>query len=452
MTQTREPRALRITHVHWLLLGTLLVITGVILSLRPNEAVATRTPLPQDLGASWEESLPLAVPPLDDRAAAPDAAASVAAARDEAAEQWRTIKVKAGDSLSTIFDRLGLAPQLLHTILSLGDEAETLKRIHPGDIIRLKLAEQSQLVELMYDIDPTRSLRVWSANDGFQSTLIERPVERRVSSASGVITSSLFEAAQQAGMSDTLTMQLAGIFGWDIDFALDLRDGDRFAVVYDDLYVDGERLRHGNILAAEFVNRGRTYQAVRYTDADGRSDYYTPDGKSMRKAFLRTPVEFSRISSRFSTGRYHPVLNKIRAHKGVDYAAPTGTPIKATGDGKVAFVGDKGGYGKVVILQHGSRYSTLYGHMTRFAKGLRNGSRIRQGDVIGYVGSTGLATGPHLHYEFHVDGVHRNPLTVQLPDAAPIAREYKKDFLAKSEALLAQLDLHKGSGVVATKD
>lgn len=452
MTQTREPRALRITHGHWLLLGMLLVVTGVILSLRSNEAVATRTPLPQDLGASWEESLPLAVPPLDDHAAAPDAAASVAVARDEAAEQWRTIKVKTGDSLSTIFDRLGLAPQLLHTILSLGDEAETLKRIHPGDIIRLKLAEQSQLVELMYDIDPTRSLRVWSANDGFQTTLIERPVERRVSSASGVITSSLFEAAQQAGMSDTLTMQLAGIFGWDIDFALDLRDGDRFAVVYDDLYVDGERLRHGDILAAEFVNRGRTYQAVRYTDADGRSDYYTPDGKSMRKAFLRTPVEFSRISSRFSTGRFHPVLNKLRAHKGVDYAAPTGTPIKATGDGKVAFVGNKGGYGKVVILQHGSRYSTLYGHMTRFAKGVRNGSRIRQGDVIGYVGSTGLATGPHLHYEFHVDGVHRNPLTVQFPDAAPIAREYKKDFLAKSEALLAQLDLRKGSGVVATKD
>jgi len=450
MTQAREIRASRITHTHWLLLGMLLVASGLLLSIRSGDAVATRGPLPADEHfPSWSDTLPLAIPAADEHGARlPATEPSVS---EKAAEQWRTIKVKSGDTLSSIFARVGLNPQLLHTILSLGDEAENLKRIHPGEIIKLKLAEQSQLVELMYDIDPTRSLRIWGNHTGYQSSMIERPVERRVSQAAGVITSSLFEAGQQAGMSDALTMQLAGIFGWDIDFALDLRDGDRFAVVYDDLYVDGDHLRHGDILAAQFVNRGRTYQAVRYTDASGRSEYYTADGRSMRKAFLRTPVEFSRISSGFSTGRLHPVLNQIRAHKGVDYAAPTGTPIKATGDGKIAFVGVKSGYGNVIELQHGSRYSTLYGHMSRFASAIRPGSRIRQGQTIGYVGMTGLATGPHLHYEFRIDGAHRNPLTVQLPEAAPIAPAYRKDFLAKTQALLSQLEQKKNPQLAANE-
>jgi len=446
----KQTRILKITHVHWLLLGMLLVVSGLVLSINSNDAAANHRNQMDGGAATWADSVPLALPAIGEEDNAVSAAPS-ASVREEVAAQWQTIKVKSGDSLSSIFARVGLNPQLLHTILSLGDEAETLKRIHPGEIIKLKLAEQSQLVELMYDIDPTRSLRIWGNPEGYQTTLIERPVERRITHVSGVITSSLFEAAQDAGMSDTLTMQLAGIFGWDIDFALDLRDGDSFSVVYDDLYVEGDRLRHGDILAAEFVNRGHTYQAVRYTDASGRSDYYTADGKSMRKAFLRTPVEFSRISSRFTTARFHPVLNRIRAHKGVDYAAPIGTPIKATGDGKVAFVGQKGGYGNVIELQHGSRYSTLYGHMSRFASGMRPGSRIRQGQTIGYVGMTGLATGPHLHYEFRIDGAHRNPLTVQFPDAAPIAPQYKKDFIAKTQDLLAQLESKKNA-VVATND
>ena len=441
----KQSRSLQLTHMHWLLLGMLLVISGLVLSTHSNETAAKyRHPIDHTAA-----TLPLSLPPNGQEGNLPVPAPT--AVQQAVEEQWRTIKVKSGDSLSSIFARVGLNPQLLHTILSLGDEAESLKRIHPGEIIKLKLAEQSQLVELMYDIDPTRSLRIWGNHEGYQTTLIERPVERRISQVSGIITSSLFEAAQEAGMSDSLTIQLAGMFGWDIDFALDLRDGDSFTVVYDDLYVEGERLRHGDILAAEFVNRGRTYQAVRYTDASGRSDYYTPDGKSMRKAFLRTPVEFSRISSRFTNARFHPVLNRLRAHKGVDYAAPTGTPIKATGDGKVAFVGLKGGYGKVIELQHGSRYSTLYGHMSRFASGLRPGTRIRQGQTIGYVGMSGLATGPHLHYEFRIDGIHRNPLTVQFPDAAPIAPEYKKDFIAKTQALVNQIESKK-SAVVATND
>jgi murein DD-endopeptidase MepM/ murein hydrolase activator NlpD len=308
------------------------------------------------------------------------------------------------------------------------------------------------LLGLKYEIDPTHSLRVWQNGDGFKSSLIERPVEHRIAHTSGVINSSLFEAAQQAGMSDRMTMELAGIFGWDIDFALDIRDGDRFSVIYDDLYVDGKQLRHGDILAAEFVNNGTTYRALRFTDASGHSDYYSPDGKSMRKAFLRTPVEFSRISSYFSTARYHPILNRIRAHKGVDYAAPIGTPVKATGDGKVVFVGRRGGYGNAIELQHGARYSTLYGHLSRFARGLHRGDHVHQGQIIGFVGMTGLATGPHLHYEFRINGVHRNPLKVKFPDAAPIPAKYKQDFMTASRRFLAQLEAIDGTSSVALND
>ncbi|HEB99883.1 MAG TPA: M23 family peptidase [Thiotrichales bacterium] len=298
---------------------------------------------------------------------------------------------------------------------------------------------------MRYERNRLERLLVSRAADGFKAEVIERAPERATAHATATIDSSLFLAAQKAGLSDNLTMELAGIFGWDIDFALDIRRGDRFTVIYEELFLDGEKIGNGDILAAEFVNQGHVYRAVRYTDASGRTSYYAPDGHSMRKAFLRTPVAFSRISSRFSLGRKHPILNRIRAHKGVDYAAPYGTPIKATGDGKVIFIGRKGGYGKAVILRHGSRYTTLYAHMSRFARGLHSGSRVRQGQVIGYVGKSGLATGPHLHYEFRINGVHRNPLTVKLPAAAPIDRRYRADFEQKSRTLLAQLDLVRQS-------
>ena len=230
--------------------------------------------------------------------------------------------------------------------------------------------------------------------------------------------------------------------GWR-NFALDIRAGDQFSLVYEEQYLHGKKLHDGNILAAEFINQDHSYRAVRFTDDKGHSGYYTPDGKSVRKAFLRTPVDFKRISSRFSMHRKHPKLNKIRAHKGVDYAAARGTPIRATGDGKVIYRGVKGGYGNVVILQHGTKYSTLYGHMSRFARGVYSGRQVHQGQIIGYVGMTGLATGPHLHYEFRVNGVHRNPLTVHLPDAAPLPKQYRDTFDNTSRPLLAQLDTLK---------
>jgi murein DD-endopeptidase MepM/ murein hydrolase activator NlpD len=354
---------------------------------------------------------------------------------------WHDITVKSGDSLAAIFSRVGISAGQLHTLLAQGGDTHNLKKIYPGQTLRLMTNADQQLVRLSYKIDELSTLDVSRNGDEFEISTTHRTPERRVRNASGSIDNSLFVSAQEAGLSDSMTMELAGIFGWDIDFALDIRKGDQFTVLYEELYLDGERVGNGDILAAEFINQGTRYQAVRYTDAGGKTDYYSLDGKSMRKAFLRTPVEFSRISSGFSLGRKHPILNRIRAHKGVDYAAATGTPIKSTSNGKIIFRGVKGGYGNTIIIQHGSKYSTLYAHMSKFRSGLTTGSRIKQGQVIGYIGSSGLATGPHLHYEFRVDGVHRDPLKVKLPGAEPLDSKYLADFSSKAESLLAKLDL-----------
>ncbi|MDX1654764.1 MAG: peptidoglycan DD-metalloendopeptidase family protein, partial [Candidatus Competibacteraceae bacterium] len=264
--------------------------------------------------------------------------------------------------------------------------------------------------------------------------------ETRTALSSGIIRGSLYQTAIRAGLSDKLIMELAEIFGWDIDFALDIRPGDRFAIVYEEQYLDGDKVGDGHILAAEFTNRGKNYRAVRYTTPSGKVHYYTPEGKTMRQAFLRTPVDFRRISSHFQPKRWHPVLGVKRPHMGTDYAAPTGTPIKAAGDGVVAFIGRKGGYGNAIILQHGKRYSTLYGHMSGFAESLKRGSKVEQGQVIGYVGMTGLATGPHLHYEFRIDGRHVNPVTVELPGQMPMPEEYRADFRRQTAGAVNQLD------------
>ncbi len=355
------------------------------------------------------------------------------------------VTIRSGDTLSGIFDRVGLSQQELHRLLQQKEARERLRSIRPGKKLSFELGEENRLQRLSYLIDPTQTFEVRRDGDSFRTATIQHPLERRTRFASGVIDSSLFLAAQRAGLSDKTTMEMADIFGWDIDFALDIRAGDRFSVLYEELYRDGEKVRNGDILAAEFSNRGKTYVAVRYTTPDGRSGYYSPDGMQMRKPFLRTPVKFTRISSRFGK-RFHPILNRMRNHKGVDYAAPTGTPIRATADGKVLFKGRKGGYGRTVILKHGKRYSTLYAHMSRYGK-VRTGQRVRQGQVIGYVGQSGRATGPHLHYEFRINGVHRNPLTVRLPKSLPIEKRYLKDFRAKTEKVLALLERHKGTMV-----
>jgi murein DD-endopeptidase MepM/ murein hydrolase activator NlpD len=349
-------------------------------------------------------------------------------------------KIKSGDSLSSIFKQHGLSATLLHRIVHSSETAKQLTDIRPGETLFLELDTQDNLHSLRLEHNKIRSLEITADQENFNAVELNREVEPRTAYTSSTIESSLYVAAKEAGLSENLIMELANIFGWDIDFALEIRAGDRFTVIYQEDYLDGEKLRDGPILAAEFINRGRSYRALRYEDETGRADYYTPEGRSMRKAFLRAPVDFRRISSRFTQERWHPVLGKKRPHMGVDYAAKIGTPVKAAGDGKIIHRGAKGGYGRTVIIQHGQTYSTLYAHLSRYNKKAKSGQKVKQGDVIGYVGKTGLATGPHLHYEFRINGVHRNPLTVKLPAAKPIAKRYLQDFQLKTQSLIASLD------------
>jgi murein DD-endopeptidase MepM/ murein hydrolase activator NlpD len=349
-------------------------------------------------------------------------------------------KIKSGDSLSSIFKKHSLSANLLHRIVHSSKKAKQLTDIRPGETLLLELDEGDNLQRLQLVHNKISSLQITPEQNSFNAIELNRDVETRTAHTSGTIQSSLYVAAKEAGLSENLIMELANIFGWDIDFALEIRAGDRFTVIYEEDYLDGEKLRDGHILAAEFVNRGNSYQALRYEDETGRADYFNPEGRSMRKAFLRAPVDFRRISSRFTQERYHPVLGKKRPHRGVDYAAKTGTPIKSAGDGKIIHRGTKGGYGRTVIIKHGQSYTTLYAHLSRYNKKAKLGSRVKQGDTIGYVGKSGLATGPHLHYEFRVNGVHRNPLTVKLPAAEPIAKRYLADFKLKTQPLLSRLE------------
>jgi len=379
-----------------------------------------------------------------------DTASTVSNTLDLQTLPWQNVSVNSGDSLSLIFDRLHLSPQQLHAVVADKDAKRILTSLRPKQELQFQIDDSSGLQAIRYTISPEKTLLVTRNGEGFTSQLIEQPIEIRLTHASGIIDNSLFQAGQTAGMSDNLIMELANIFAWDVDFALDIRKGDSFNLMYEENYLDGEKLRDGRILAAEFVNQGHTYRAVLFTDPEGNSQYFSEGGHSMKKAFLRSPVDFRRISSTFQRERFHPILGRKRPHQGVDYAAATGTPIKAAGDGKVVFRGHKGGYGNTVVLQHGGNISTLYGHMSKFRKGVSTGSRVKQGQVIGYVGMTGLATGPHLHYEFRINGVHRNPLTVKLPDAAPVPAKYKAEFEKQSKQFLAQLDLFKRVQVAAT--
>ena len=366
------------------------------------------------------------------------AALSVAPAQPATkhAKQKR-IKVRKGDTLAAIFSRNKISARDVHNIVALGKPTKGLRNLRPGQHISLAFNAEGKFTGLTHEINQFKSLQVNRTEQGYTAKQIERQADIRVAYANGTINDSLFLDARKAGLEQSLIMELAGIFGWDIDFALDIRSGDSFNIVYEEQYLDGEKIRHGNILAAEFVNRGRTFRAVRYEAKNKRADYYTPTGHNMRKAFLRSPVDFRRISSRFGK-RHHPISKRTRLHRGVDYAASRGTPVRATGDGKIIHRARKGGYGKTVIIRHGNKYSTLYAHLSNYDRKARG--RVKQGQVIGYVGSTGNSTGPHLHYEFRVHGVHRNPLTVKLPSAASIDKRYKQDFFDKTRNLLAQLD------------
>ncbi len=397
------------------------------------------------------DSFSLSLPELQARQKILDDANNIAS--DLSPRQWREFKVKSGDSLSQLFKRAKIKPQQLDELMKSGKAVKKLTKIFPKDTIRVLSDDAGVLQALRYDIDHKSYLMVERTSGVLVAKTYNHQIETRQTHASGVIDSSLFLAAQEAGISQNVIMELANVFGWDIDFALDIRKGDNFTVLYEELFRNGEKISDGNILAADFVNDGKTYRAVRYTNPQtNESEYYTADGKSMRKAFIRSPVHFSRISSGFNLKRKHPILLNKRPHRGVDYAAKRGTPIYAAGDGKVIFKGKKGGYGKVMILKHGTKYTTLYAHLKTYNRKLKTGSRVKQGQTIAYVGSSGLATGPHLHYEFRVNGTHRNPLTVKLPESNPVPKRYMADFELTTTPVFAQLELVTRSQQVALAD
>src|SRR6516164_112280 len=356
--------------------------------------------------------------------------------------------VSRNDTLDRIFRRLKLNLTDLASLRSLPGCRAALDSLRPGESLHFTHHE-GELFGLERRLNDTQTLKVSRDGDALKADVLQNPVELRTHTIRGVIDSSLFEAVEAAGAHDQTAIGLADIFGWDIDFVLDVRQGDTFVVTYEEIWRDGTYLKDGPIDAAEFVNQSREFRAVRFTDPEGHSSYYTPDGRSLHKAFLRTPVEFTRVSSRFNSARYHPILNLIRAHKGVDYAAPIGTPVHAAGEGRIRFAGSRGGYGNCVEIEHSRSIVTLYGHLSHFARGTRAGAHVAQGTVIAYVGMTGLATGPHLHYEYRVNGMFKNPQTVQLPAAAPIDARLRDDFLARSAPLLATLDAPAGPMLVS---
>ena len=352
------------------------------------------------------------------------------------------------DTLDAIFRRLKLSLTDLASLRGLPGLKARLDSLRPGESLRL-MHRDGSLFGLERRLNEEQTLKVVRDASGLKADVLQNPLDARPRVIRAVINSSLFEAVEAAGGHDQTAVGLADIFGWDIDFVLDIQPGDSFVVSYQELYQDGVYVKDGPILAASFTNQGRQYRAVRYVDPDGNAHYYTPDGRPMRKAFLRAPVEFTRISSKFNSARLHPILNLIRAHKGVDYAAPIGTPVRAAGDGRIRYAGPKGGYGNVVEIEHTRSIVTVYGHLSRFAKGTHVGAHVNQGEVIAYVGMTGLATGPHLHYEYRVNGVFKNPQTVSLPDAEPIDARWRPDFQARTAPLLAQLEVPLGPVLVA---
>lgn len=424
------------------LLGLAVFLTSVtIAAIMPRESellpVNTLTP------SMPPQTVQLGEVPVPDTATVTADSPAEAATPGKISErnQWIEVTIRKGDTLSDILKREGHDNSDIHRLVQSNPDARVFRQLQPGQKLRLRVNAEGPLQELVYETDPGEAFHLVRHEDRLELTKELRTFETRVAHVSGTIESSLFEDGQDAGLSDNLIMKLVEIFGWDIDFALDLRRGDSFSVIYEEKFWQGQKVTDGAILAAEFVNQGRTFRAIAFRDTNGYVSYYAPDGTSVRRAFLRTPVEFSHITSRFTTSRYHPILKTRRAHKGVDYAAPTGTPVRATASGRILSIGTQGGYGKRIVIRHNATYSTLYGHLSRFRADLHVGSFVDQGQTIGYVGATGLASGPHLHYEFQVNGEHRNPLTFKFAGGGKIASQNRDEFARLASDWSARLDI-----------
>jgi murein DD-endopeptidase MepM/ murein hydrolase activator NlpD len=427
-------RSAEVEPIHWhrerlVLAGTALLITLLSGFIMPAWASAMRpAPAPEA-----HALLPLALPKIEPVSAVVPTV-----------DDWQVVRVQPGQTLSDIFTGRGLGMTDLQKVVDAAGSAKSaLHNIRPGEEFDFLLGSDGSLKGLRFDQD--QASRATVRLDGAHPTVAiqQRDMDVREQVAHGVIRSSLYAAGDQAGMNATMVGKLADLFKYDVDFVQDLRVGDSFTVIYDDLYRDGMRYGEGNIVAAEFINQGKRYTAYRFKKADGSDGWFSEDGRPIQKSFLRIPVDFTRISSTFSAARMHPILGLMRAHKGVDYAAPTGTPIHAAGDGVIKFRGWMNGYGNFVIIQHSSTISTAYGHMSRFATE-KVGQHVTQGQVIGFVGMTGLATGPHLHYEFRVNGVQRNPQTVTLPQPEPLPAgqlaKFKAQVVQPQLARLTELD------------
>ena len=352
---------------------------------------------------------------------------------------WREERVERGDTIGSLLARAAVVDPDALEFVRTDPTARALYQLRPGKPLQVATDEEGRLTELRFLAPDGEVLSITRGTNGFVATREAPPEDTRLTLRAGEIESSLFQAADDAGLPDSVTLALADIFGGEIDFYHDLRRGDRFAVLYETRYVNGEPAGTGRVLAAEFDNSGRAYQAFLWRKPDGTEGYYNEYGRNSRNAFLRSPMEFSRITSGFTMARFHPVLHTMRAHKGTDFAAPIGTPVRATADGVVTFVGQQTGYGNVIMLKHDGRYSTVYAHLSRFAAETRQGERIRQGETIGYVGQTGWATGPHLHYELRVDGEPRDPMTVALPMATPVSDPQRAAFAAAIAPLAGEL-------------
>ncbi|MEE9448315.1 MAG: peptidoglycan DD-metalloendopeptidase family protein [Arenicellales bacterium] len=359
----------------------------------------------------------------------------------------KTFTIKSGDTLTRIFKQAQLS---LSQAINLANTkaADQLKRLRPKHDLRIFFDAQDQWETLEYDIDKFNTLIITPNEGKFDISTHTKEVEYRQFTANGVIHSDLFSSANAVGLSINMAAELVNIYKWEIDFARDIRKGNRFSVVYEKAYIDGEFIDDRHILAASFTLGGRTIDALRYTDSKGITAYFQPDGASLKRGFLRTPMKVARVTSSFGK-RKHPIKKVWKAHKGVDYGAKRGTPIVSTADGVVQYAGTKGGYGRTVILRHGGIYTTLYAHMSKIGKGIRSGKAVKQNQVIGYVGHTGWATGDHVHYEFRINGKHKNPVKVKLPKTLPLAKKEMKAFKQQSESLQLALAALTGTRLAA---
>lgn len=422
----------RWTHEHWFLAGVFSVVGTMVIAIAPGMANAMREPV----AIEQNENLSLTLPEAQE------------SQNPDAGSGWHYVMVKKGQTLTHVFKELGLPLKSMRQLMVVPGARKDMSRIGPGKELAFELNAKGELKTLRFDRDDSTRIELVLENGKASEKIIRREVAQEVAIASGVIEKSFSHDAKRAGLTTSSINKLADVFKYDIDFVEDLNDGDTFHVVYEDQWREGQRMRNGAVLAARIVTRGKTYTAYRFAK-NGQAEYFDQNGQPLKKVLMRIPIEYGRLSSSFGM-RNHPVLGRMRMHKGVDYAARTGTPIMAAGDGRVTFVGWKNGYGRAVVIDHGQGRSTLYGHMSAFGK-YKMGARVNQGVTIGYVGASGLATGPHLHYEFHVNKVQVNPLKVTMPKPLPLAGAQLASFKATIAPSIAKMDTMERGLVVARR-